>query len=124
MNLKPFYDLLKSKLPPNEVLFMYHMPETVKRGILVLHSLTGARFDNDINGYKKAKFQLIIREVDFQSGYALAKQAMTALKVERVTQGLAYFHFINPLHDPVAFPKSAGDFIEFSVNFETIYTED
>lgn len=122
MNLKPIYDLLTPKLP-SEKIFMYHMPEKTTRGIQILHNLNGAKLDQEIVGQRSGRFQIIVRETNFQSGYALAKQVMDALKVDRVTQGLTYFHFITPLHDPVGYPKSAGDFIEFSVNFETIYTE-
>lgn len=121
--MQPFYDIVKAKLESNEKVFMYHMPETVMRGVLLLHNLNGARLDDDIPNYKKARFQAIVREVDYQRGYELAKQVMTALTVDRLQEAGVYIHFLNPLHDPVAFPKSAGDFIEFSVNYETVYSE-
>lgn len=122
MNLVPIYNLLRSKVS-GEAVYMYNMPENVTRGIEILHNLNGAMLDQEMWGYRKGKFQTIVREKNFQSGYSLAKQVMDALKVSRVTQGSTYIHFITPLHDPVAFPKSAGDFIEFSINYETAYSE-
>jgi len=123
MNLKPFKDFLTATLTTDQV-FMFHMPETVTDGILILHNLAGAKLDPSLPGYKRAKFQTIVRSNNFENGYAKSKQIMDVFKVAaRKTQSNIYFHFIEPLHDPVAFPVSKGNFIEFSVNFETAYTE-
>jgi hypothetical protein len=123
MNLVPFYDLLKTKMPSDQ-LFVFHMPEKLNFGILLLHNLGGAKLDPHLPGYKKGKLQIIVRSSDFESGYAKAVQVMDIFKViKRQAQGNVFFHFIEPLHDPVAFPASKGNFIEFSVNFLTAYTE-
>lgn len=124
MNIVPFAQNLQAELPDEAAnTFVLHMPETVQRGILLLHNLNGAKLYPSLPGYKKAKFQAIVRERDFQSGYDLAKQVMAALEVSRKVIGPLYVHHTTPLHDPVSFPVSKGDYIEFSVNFMTVYTE-
>ena len=122
MNIVPFAENLQALLP-GEGVFVHHMPETAMRGILLLHNLNGSKLFPDMPGYKKAKFQAIVRERDFQSGYDLSEQIMDALKVSRKAIGPIYVHYTTPLHDPVSFPVSKGDYIEFSVNYMTVYTE-
>jgi len=123
MNLEPFYQLVKTALPQERGLYKAHMPNNVKRGILILHQLSGATIDPNLPNYRKTRFQAIIRETSFQSGYDLAKQVSAALEVARVTVGTVYIHFVRPLHDPVGFPRADSGFIEFSVNFETAYVD-
>lgn len=124
MNLIPFREILKSALGDDVDIYVFHLPDTVSEGILLLHNLSGARLDPNLPDYKKAKFQIIVRNPNFESGYALAKQAMDAFKVvKRYSDGVMLINFIEPLHDPVSYPSSKGNFIEFSVNFETAYVE-
>lgn len=128
MNLNIFYAALKAprvgQTPITEPVYIYHMPETISFGVLLLHNLNGSRLDPSLPGYKKGKFQAIVRSGDFESGYALAERVMAIFKVvKRETHEGAFIHFIQPLHDPVAFPASKGDFVEFSVNYETTYVE-
>lgn len=123
MNLLPFKTILSAGLDDIPC-FIYHLPETVSEGVLLLASLGGSKLDPHLPDYKKAKFQIIVRSGDFESGYALAKQVMDIFKVvSRYSDGVMLIHFIQALHDPVAFPSSKGNFIEFSVNFETAYVE-
>lgn len=123
MNLEPFFQIVKTKLPGERHIYKAHMPNNVKRGVLILHPLGGAGIDPNLPKYRKTRFQAIIRDTSFQSGYDLAKQVSDALEVARVTVGTVYIHFVRPLHDPVGFPQSGGGFIEFSVNFETAYVD-
>ncbi|MGZ8497414.1 MAG: phage tail terminator protein [Candidatus Binatia bacterium] len=123
MNMNPFCDLLIASMPGVEI-FTYHLPETVREGVLLLHNLNGAQRDPTIPHYKKAKFQAVVRSDNFESGYALSSQIIATFEaVKGHTAGNVLIHFIRPLHDPVAFPKSKGDLVEFSVNFETVFIE-
>lgn len=122
MNLTPFYNLVTAALP-NEDVFMHYMPPELTRGVLILTGAGGAVLDQYIQGYKKARLQVIVRETEFTSGYDLSKQIMAILSKSRLVENPAYILQINPLHDPMAFPRSPGGFIEFSVNYETVYVE-
>jgi len=123
MNLVPFRNVLLENgvsLP----VFIYHMPETANKGILLLHHLTGAKNYPDLPNYRRAKFQAIIRHTNFEQGYQAALQVMDVYRnIKFITNENTYFDYIEPLHDPVAFPASTGDYIEYGVNFETTYVE-
>lgn len=125
MNLVPFRNTLIAKIDDQPV-YMYRFPETELSGILLLHNMNGAKLDPNLPDLKKGKLQAIIRasKNDFESGYALSKRVIATFKaVKRTTIDGVLIHFIEPMSDPIAFPVSKGNFIEFSCNFETAYTE-
>jgi hypothetical protein len=123
MNLMPFWSILSSAITDQEI-FIYHLPETFSEGVLITHSGNGAKLYADLPDYKRAKFQTVVRSNDYESGYDLAKRVISAFKaVLKYSDGIMLIHFIQPLHDPISFPTSEGNFIEFSVNFETVYVE-
>lgn len=123
MNLKPFKRALDFQNLKKDI-FIHSLPEDSKEGILITHGLNGASLDPDLPGYKRAKFQVIVRALDYESGYELSKSIIdiySAIKSEKVLSIFVYF--IQPLHDPLAFPVSKGGFTEFSVTYETVYIE-
>lgn len=123
MNLSPFKRILDSA-NFRKGTFIYRLPESLKEGILITHGLSGASLDPDLPGYKKAKFQVVVRSLDFEDGYNLSKSIMGIFSSVKPTTALSSFiYFIQPLHDPLAFPMSKGGFIEFSVTYETAYIE-
>lgn len=125
MNLIPFRDVLIVAITDQPV-YMYHFPETELSGILLLHNMNGAKLDPNLPDLKKGKLQAIIRvsRNDFENGYALSKQVIAIFKaVKHIVIDGTLIHFIEPMSDPVPFPVSKGNFIEFSCNFETAYTE-
>ena len=124
MNLKPLADYLNPLLNPTPV-FVYAMPETVKTAVLLLPDLSkGARWDHDLPGYRKANFLVVVRSINFQAGFALGKQAEEWLVKTINTQVGAFFiKQIFPLRDPLPFPKSTGDFIEFSAEMTVFYID-
>ncbi len=123
MNLKPFYAILTDSIAQVPI-FINYMPETVTEGILLIHTLSCAALDPSLPDYKKARIQIVVRATDFESGYALAREALVTFKViKRHRQDGVFISFIEPLHDPIPFPASKGNYTEFSVNFETAYVE-
>ena len=88
--------------------------------------MNGAKLDPNLPGLKKGKLQAIVRASrnDFESGYALAKLIIVTFKAVKFTKiDGVLIHFIEPMSDPIPFPVSKGNFIEFSCNFETSYIE-
>ncbi len=122
MNLKPFHSIVKTDLPDEKV-FMHEMPDLFDRAILLKVGAGGAVEDKNIPCYKKARLQAIIREKEFEEGYALADQVKASLNKSRLTSELVYILKIDPLHDPIPFRRSEGGYIEFSVNFKAVYIE-
>ncbi len=121
MNLDPFADELETVV--SVPVFVWHMPEGINVGVLLLHNLGGARLSPDLPCFKRGKFQAIVRHTNYQEGYALAKQVLTGLTLGRKELGSLTVKHSTPIHDPVTYPVSKGDLIEFSVNFETVYVE-
>jgi len=122
LNLRPFYTIVKTALP-SEKITMYEMPDNIDRGVLLKVGAGGAMLDQDLPGYKRARLQAVIRETEFQRGYSLATQVSAYLNKRRLTSESVYILRVNPLHDPIPYRKSEGGYIEFSVNFETVYIE-
>lgn len=122
MNLRPFYSIVKAAFP-SEKIFMYEMPDKHGRAILLKVGAGGAAWDKDIPKYRKARLQAVIRETEFQRGYALAELVAASLNKGRLISESVCILRVNPLHDPIPYRRSEGGYIEFSVNFETVYIE-
>lgn len=125
MNLKPFRDILINEV--RVPIFMFHLPEDIELGVLLrVSSAGGAKLDPYLPNYKKGKFQAIVRSKDYEEGYGIAQQVIAIFKkVAGTTMGNGtIIHFVFPIHDPIPYPVSIGNFIEFSVNFETVYIEE
>lgn len=101
-------------------LFVHHMPARVERGILLMVQTPIMRHE-DIDNYRKGEFQAIVRHTDRQAGYSLASQVADTLKVQDLTLGNMLFKFIHPIHDPLVYPRSEGNGLEFSVNFKCAF---
>jgi hypothetical protein len=122
MNLVPFHTYLQSVFS-DESIFLINMPPAITRGILILHNSGGAKLDANLPDYKVANIQLIVRDIDYQSGYAFAVSVLKAFTIFETTVGGIEIKYINPLHDPLLFPLSTGGLTEFSLNFKTAYVE-
>ena len=123
MNLIPFRFALITKIT-NIPVFIYHMPEETPEAILLLHSMSGVKLTSELPGYKRGKLQVVVRSATYVSGYAISKRVIDFFKtVTQQTHNGVYIHFIEATSDPIAFPRSKGGFIEFSLNFTTAYTE-
>ena len=108
-----------------ENIFIERMPESITRGVLLMHGAGGARLDANLPKYRVGKLQIVVREMEYQAGYDLARQVTAVLESIMsvdIDAGF-YVHNIVPLHDPIPFPLSSGGFSEFSVNFKTAYVE-
>lgn len=126
MNLRPFADYVQSHLTSQKV-YVFNMPHDQKIGILLLQGFQGAKRWDELPQYRKAEFQVIVRHTNYEAGYALAKSVEEVLDIRRLTLtssvGNLYVHHATPCHDPVSYPRSSGDVIEFSIRFETAYVQ-
>lgn len=121
MNLDPIRDYLEEAiytLTTGRTLFSYTMPPTVTRGVLLIPSQTGLEIDHEVGGSSSGRFQVIVRSEDFDAGSNLAyliSKELTLLNKALTEYVVVY---CRPRHQPVYFPRSEGDQIEFSVNFD------
>ena len=102
-------------------LFVHRMPENVDRGVLLLSRLAGTPINHELPGLRRTSFQVIVRDIDYASGYAKAEQISQLLSIENQLVGDMNIHWILPKHEPVVYPVSKGDLLEISVNFEAVY---
>ena len=121
-------ELLIERVPAlrNKV-FINHMPAEVVDGVLFKEGYSGATIDPEIKGWRKARFQIAVR--DKQSNQKAAKarawEIINALDIPgelRIPDGILIKH-MRPLTEPIAYPISDGVNIEFSLNFQIIYVD-
>lgn len=108
---------------PGEDLFAYRAPERVRSCILVIDSLDPVALDENLPGYKKGRFQVIVRNPDYKSGLTIAKRAASALNLSRLYVNGVEVKRMRAEYDPVAFPMPDSDVIETCVNMWIAFTE-
>jgi hypothetical protein len=120
MKLEPLAQYLKDQdiAIPGTDLFIYEMPSSVKVGILILTSLSGTNINYELPDYRKTTFQVIVRHTDHVKGRELAELVSSGLTMSGATLEGMSVNYIRPKHEPVVYPVSEGDFLEFSVNFD------
>ena len=105
-------------------IFVNFMPEDCKVGIVLMQKMTGTMIDYELPNYRHGPatgFQLIVRHSSNTKGLALINQAAAALTMVNTQMMDMWVNFSRPKHDPVVFPRSTGNLLEFSVNFEANY---
>lgn len=107
-----------------QTIFVHHFPEQKTTGILLRQSAMGTPIDHYLPGYFRSRFQLVVRATGYEEGRALAESASTALTMLNITldDGMVMKQCL-PAHQPVAFPSSKGDLLEFSVNFDVAFND-
>lgn len=123
MNLAPLAEYLELEdiAVAGKDLFLYQMPSTVSVGILLLTPLSGTEIDYYLPGYRKTTFQVIVRHTDHVEGQALAELISATLTLANKQLTNMNVNYIRPKHEPVVYPVSEGDFLEFSVNYDANY---
>lgn len=109
-------------------LFAHRMPAGITSGIVIVGDLAGAQIDHDLPGWRIGRIQVIVRNASHIAGTALAHKIIQALTLGEHSLPAAggasalRLRRLRPLHDPIAYPRSDGDLIEFSINFEGAWT--
>ena len=123
MILESIADYLEEKRygREGEGLFIWHMPDDIKEGILLIDSIVGTRINHELTGYRKGKFQVIIRTQDYTEGYELISRISDSLTILDADMKTVIVKYIRPRTDPIVFPISKGDNLEMTVVFDTAY---
>jgi len=106
---------------PGVDIFIFFMPDDVEQGILLVDTIVGTRIDHELPGYRNGKFQLIVRHQDYEEGMKLALDASEALTILETEYDDVIIKYLRPRTDPVAFPPSEGDNLEFAAVFDSAY---
>lgn len=108
---------------PGTSLFINFVPDEVQQCVLVLDSLEPAIRDENLPGYMKKDFQVIVRDTSYNSALTIAKKAIDALNLHRVTVNGIYVIRMRASHDPIVFPVPDSDIVEVSVNMRAIFVQ-
>lgn len=123
MNLMPLIELLESTGHDarGSTIFLNMMPSQAENAILLRSPPQGTLIDYELPGYYRTEFQLIVRGHHFAETESLIKQAVQSLTLKDATVGPYYFNYCRPRTEPVSFPLSDGNLLEFSVTFDTSF---
>lgn len=102
-------------------LFVYSMPERVQEGAVFLHEPSLIEAVHETPGIFKGRIQVITRSKDYSRGYDMARDAFKVMKMNGTQLASIFVDYCRPLGTPTSYRRSAGDLIEFSVNFDVRY---
>lgn len=102
-------------------IFIQHMPQSAETGILLRMPYIGAPIDYELPGYRRERFNLIVRSKKYQTAEALVRKAMTSLTVSETQLTGMDIRFMRPERLPISYPLSEADMTEFLVIFEAVY---
>lgn len=125
MNLMPIANYL-AKLNVGVVaksLFINMIPINVKEGILLRNPLVGTRIDYEMRGRINTEFQVIVRVPDYVKGEVLMKKIFEALTIDNKTIDGYHITVCYPQFEPVVYPLSEGNLLEFSTDFQIVCHE-
>jgi|SaaInlStandDraft_7_1057024.scaffolds.fasta_scaffold36118_4 hypothetical protein len=123
MNALPFANYIQSNGigTVGRDIFLYNMPDSINVGILFTSSLSGTKIDHELPNYRKRNFQIIVRSDNYVDGLAISESIMGVLDFANTDVDNYFVKFVRPRTEPVVYPVSEGDYIEFSLNFETVF---
>jgi hypothetical protein len=105
-------------------LFYDNMPVSVTRGLLITAQVPIKR-NVYVASLRKGAFQVISRQLDdddYVDPTLILENVILSLSGQGVTIGSMNFRYIRAESDPFVFPRSDGDIIEASVNFDFLFT--
>lgn len=101
-------------------LFMNMIPAKANNGILLRNPLAGTRIDYEMTGYINTEFQVIVRATNYELGEQQMEKVFAALTIENVKLDTLYVKMCYPLFEPVVYPLSDGNLLEFSTDFRFV----
>jgi hypothetical protein len=105
-------------------LFQHRMPAEKKTGILLRNPLDGIPINPELPDYVRGKLQVIVRNSDQGKGDQLSNKIMKLLTIYNKDYSDADGHLLVSIKQmypstlPVVYPRSDGNGIEWSINFD------
>jgi len=101
-------------------LYAYQMPASVSQAALVLTQMPMRRHP-DIDNYFMGEFQVVVRHTNRAAGRNLSDEIAASLEGFNRQLGEMKFLYIRQLHAPHSYPRSEGNELEFSVNYQCAF---
>ncbi len=120
-----FLDTLLAKLETDGLgtqgvdLFINNIPARVEEATALMSDLMP--IDPELPNYRKGRFQVVVRSRTHAAGYGRAQSVTAALTMENRALTGYKINYSRPQHEPFDFPRSEGNGLEFSVNFDVNY---
>lgn len=111
-----------------KTLFLHQMPATVGEGVLVKIPLTGIDVNHYLPNFYRGPLQIIVRSQSQEVGERLVEAVIEALRLSQDTvwSDGRYSMLMRQVllaQLPIRFPRSDGNGIEWSLNFEVTYNQ-
>ena len=107
-----------------KTIFINHMPDTCQDGILLRLPFGGTPIDYELPNYRTTEFWVVSRAKDYLAARDRIEQAVASLNnphgAGTSLTGMKV-NYIRATTEPVHFPKTAGNYLEFLVIFEANY---
>ncbi len=125
MNLMPFAEFLESEDlgVMGESIFINMIPADAPRGILLRNDLAGTLIDYELPGYFKTNFQVIVRSENFAEGEERINAVLAALTMRERVLGGMHINYLRPKTEPVVFPLSVGNLLEFATTMDISFVK-
>lgn len=125
MNLRPLANILVAQNIGvlGETIFFNMMPADAENAILLRNPLSGTKINYELRGFYKTEFQLIVRGHSYQDTEAKINQIIAALTMNSRQVEDHFFNYCRPRTEPVAFPLSNGNLLEFNVQFDVCFVK-
>lgn len=128
MNLIPLADLIEQDDHgiKGDTVFVDMLPAEAERAILLRNPLTGTPINHELPGFFQTEFQLIVRVPagQYDAGAELINGVINSLwmRQERQVEDML-FKYCRPRTEPVVFPLSVGNLLEFSLMFDCCFVK-
>lgn len=125
MNLDPIRDYIASNsdLITGKDLFSYFSPHTAQSSVLLVTGATGNMPDHEVKGVFKGRYQVIVRDPNYDAAKARASALYDLLNLLETDMGEYVVTYSRPRNTPVPFSRSEGDLVEFSINYDIRYRD-
>lgn len=91
--------------------------------VAVLPDMSPIRYDEELPGYYKAEFQVIVSSKRIKDGDSVAREVFKSLNFSNLDTGEMLIKKCKPRHLPIQYRKNKSSAYEFSTNFNIVFVD-
>lgn len=104
-------------------IFAYHSHPDVSNCIIIYPSNDPPAIDAERPYYMRGKFQIIVRNANYQAGLELCKTIQATLTFNEVETAQMKVKQCRPLYQARVYRRSGSGELEFSITYQVIYVQ-